>query len=60
MRTVFADSNYWIGLLNPKDNQHAVTLTDRTITDPNTDVVPLSGMLFRDALVEYRRHLDKQ
>lgn len=98
MRTVFADSNYWIGLLNPKDNQHAraiaasnalgrvrlitsemvlvevlnglarfpalrhqaVTLTDRIMTDPNTDVVPLSGMLFRDALAEYKRHLDKQ
>lgn len=26
MRTVFADANYWIGLLNPKDQLHAAAM----------------------------------
>jgi uncharacterized protein len=27
MRTVFADANYWIGLLNPKDQLHELAMT---------------------------------
>ena len=98
MRTVFADTAYWIALLNPRDSLHSASVSasnslaqTRIVTsemvlievlnalakyrdlrpkvvemvaaiqtDPNTDVVPLSGIQFREALRFYATHADKE
>jgi predicted nucleic acid-binding protein len=33
---------------------------DAIMADPNTEVVPQSALLFRDALAHFRQHLDKE
>jgi uncharacterized protein len=33
---------------------------DAIMADPNTEVVPQSALLFRDALVQFRHHQDKE
>ena len=98
MRKVFADANYWIGLLNPRDQLHPIALAasrklgktrlvtsemvlvevlnglaeyprlrasviaavDAISANPNTEIVPQTAMLFRDAFGFYRTHQDKE
>ena len=36
-----------------------VTAIDAIMADPNTEVVPQSALLFRDALTHFREHQDK-
>jgi uncharacterized protein len=37
-----------------------VSAVDAIMGDPNTEVVPQSALLFRDALAHFRRHPDKE
>lgn len=37
-----------------------VLAVDAIMADPNTEVVPQSALLFRDALAHFRQHHDKQ
>ena len=37
-----------------------VTAVDAIMADPNTEVVPQSALLFRDALVRFSQHQDKE
>ncbi len=37
-----------------------VLAVDAIMADPNTEVVPQSALLFRDALVHFREHQDKE
>ncbi len=37
-----------------------VRAIDAIVTDPNTEVVPQSALLFRDALTHFRQHQDKE
>ena len=98
MRKVFADANYWIGLLNPRDQLHPIALVasrklgktrlvtsemvlvevlnvlaeytslrasiiaavDAISANPNTEIVPQTAILFRDAFDFYRTYQDKE
>ncbi len=98
MKSIFADANYWIALVNPKDNLHhiaksvssalgqvrmvtsemvlaevlnglsgegerlrqvAVTLVEKVQSDPNSEVVPQTSLLFKRALALYKQRNDK-
>ena len=37
-----------------------VLAVDAIMADPNTEVVPQSALLFRDALAQFRQHQDKE
>lgn len=98
MRRVFADSGYWIALINPRDSLHqkaksissnlglvriitsemvlaevlnslagkgadirrvASVLIEQLENNPNTDVVPLTSIQFKEALNLYKSRPDK-
>lgn len=46
-------------LARPPTREYAVSLVDRVTRDPNTDVVPQTGLQFRDALDRYRARADQ-
>ena len=37
-----------------------ILAVDAIMADPNTEVVPQSALLFRDALAQFRQHQDKE
>ena len=98
MRTVFADTGYWVAILNPDDGLHqtavsvtaslsslqivaremiftevlnsfskrgaflrqnAVTLIQRSIRQPNVEVIPQTSHLFYEALNLYQQRPDQ-
>lgn len=96
MAEVFADTGYWVAMLDPKGSLHrkaldvsksigkrrmvttemvlaellgllsappqrdsAAETVERLLRDPNVDVTPQTGLLFRDALSRYKMRSDK-
>lgn len=96
MAEAFADTGYWVAMLDPKDSLHqkaldvsrslgrrrlvttemvltellgllsappqrdsAAETVEQLLRNPNVDVIPQTGLLFRDALSRYKMRSDK-
>ena len=96
MASMFADTGYWVAILDPKDRLHeraleiskrfgkrqivttemvlvellglfakpplrdrVIMTVERVFADPNVDVVPQTGLQFRDAFTRFKERPDK-